>query len=120
MDLSYELINTQYKRRYYKFNQKLSKGSRGDITSYKNFEDPSIPTSTEYFAVSDANDHVERLVFPIWFIDGCGVEDLGKGKPCLRKGDYCEGNMTMLIHGGDITTIRPDEEYLDELIRLNS
>jgi hypothetical protein len=116
----YTLIKEVPNRRYYKFDRKLSVGLKGKpLTRYDG--GTTREDMTEYFAVSDANTHIERLVFPIWFLEGFDESEIYKENPtpCVIRGDCCGGIMTMMIYGGDESTIRPDEEYLNDLWEIN-
>lgn len=106
--------------RLYKLDKKISKGMKGNIMrplSTGGFEE----AATEYFVVSDARTHIERLVFPIWLNEGYDETDLLKGvEGCAERGIACAGEMTMMICGGDPSTIKPDEDYLKELLEVNN
>ena len=70
----------------------------------------------EYVCVSMANTHIEKLVFPAYKVEHkeTGEESFAF---CMNS---IEGKMTMMIYGGDYSTIESDEEYLKRLVELNS
>jgi hypothetical protein len=117
--MNYKKIKEIGRWRIYKFDKKLTMGLNGRPIEKWGEGDKLIPKKAEYFIVSDANIHIERLVFPFWFLEGHGEKSLDGKTPCVVRGNYCAGVMTMMIHGGDLSTIRPDEEYLDELWKIN-
>ena len=109
--MSYKLLVEVNNARYYKLDKTITYSVEGE----------KLPKPTKYVKVSDADTHTERLVFPFYFEDGYTENDLiNKVVGCILV-DYLEiaGIMTMAIHGGDPSTIRPDEEYLKELIEVN-
>lgn len=83
------------------------------------FGDAARPTRD--VIVSDAVDHIERLVFPV-YADDCENGLLAKKEVCAALGYAAytsmiqiEGRMTSIIGGGDPSSVEPDEEYLDRL-----
>lgn len=78
--------------------------------------------SINIICISDAHTHTERLVFP-----GCLIKHT-KETPTLSEKDvyHCliglsmDGVNTMLIHGGDISTIHEPEYYLKRIAESNN
>ena len=69
-----------------------------------------------YVIISDARHHIERLVF-------AGMRyELPDGEETIGPASmlHIGGTLTMMIHGGDPSTIRPDEVYLRQIAILNS
>lgn len=75
----------------------------------------------KYVVISDANTHIERVVFPARLVDGMTEEDVRNDVPGTLKVDYgsVEGVTTMMINGGDFSTIEPPENYLQRLVEDN-
>jgi hypothetical protein len=110
--MKYEKILERGKKTYYKFSDLIRKDSWG-----KDLEKP-----TQYVAVSDVHSHIERLVFPIYFAEGFGEQDLlNQVKHCLdRPKGQIDGVWTMMIHGGDPDAVYEHEYYLDRLVAANT
>jgi len=109
--LSYKYLMKKGNKRYYKFENEI----------VYNVEGEKIENPTKYVVVSDATTHAERLVFPIYIMDGFTEEDLlNYTKGCLDI-DFLQiaGNMTMLIFNGDRSSMREDEYYLNQLLEAN-
>ena len=69
-----------------------------------------------YVVVSDARTHTERLVFAgMRYQLPDGEETIGPASMLQISGYH-----TMMIHGGDPSTILPDEVYLRQISILNS
>ncbi len=98
---------------FYEFSEPITKGKFcGNIY---NLDKP-----TKFVQVSDAKSHIERLVFPLYVLDGYTDDDLrNEVNACCDRGRQCEGVWTMLIHGGDIDTIEPVNNYLERLVSYN-
>ena len=107
----YKLLSQVDNARYYKLETEISKSVEG-----KEIEKP-----TKYIKVSDAHCHIERLAFPFYIAEGFTEEDVINKVEGSIVVDFhhIAGEMTMIIHGGDLSTIRPDNEYLEELIEVN-
>lgn len=76
-----------------------------------------------YVQVSDARTHIERIVMPIVPADDATIDDLrhvmnggssNKQYVCKRL-PHIEGQWTMSIDGGDMSTIEPVQNYLERL-----
>ena len=81
----------------------------------------TIKQPTKYFVVSDAQTHTERLVFPAYVPEQITEIKVTSDEIGLYfLGCYCAGEMTMMIDGGDYSTIRDDCEYLAELWEANT
>lgn len=109
--LDYQYLMTLGNKRYYRFDKEI----KFDVWGRKLYK------PTKYVVVSDASTHVERLVFPIYIINGFTEFDLlNHVKECIEI-DFLQiaGEMTMLIHGGDAESVKDDKEYLEELIKAN-
>lgn len=109
--MTYYYLMTLGNKRYYKFDEEIVLNIDGEV-----IEEP-----TTYVAVSDATTHTERLVFPIYIKPGFTEEDLlNHVKGCIEF-DFTNiaGEITMMIYGGDETTIFPDDKYLNDLIEVN-
>ena len=98
----------------YEFSEPLTKGKIcGEIVD--------LDKPTRFVQISDAQTHVERLVFPMYIVEGFTDDDLRGGtKACCTRGLQCEGVWTMMIHGGDFNTIEPVDNYLNRLVSYNS
>jgi len=75
-----------------------------------------VSKSTNIICISDANTHIERLVFAGF---------LAKNKETGEEVYSCShtpigGQITMLIHGGDIDSVHDDEVYIRHLRMLNN
>ena len=80
----------------------------------------TVKQPTKYFVVSDARTHTERLVFPVYVPEQITEIKVTSDEIGLYfLGCYCAGKMTMMIDGGDCSTIRDDCEYLAELWEAN-
>jgi len=65
--------------------------------------------------MSDANTHIERLIFPCVLIKNKETGEEKYSHLCYN----IEGDHTMLIHGGCEESVYPIEEYLTRLSRIN-
>lgn len=92
-----------------------------DVTLYNGVDGRSIDQPTNLVIVSDAHTHIERMVFPAYIKPNYTEQDVVDGTDKCLGVDYMRiaGEMTMMIEGGDPSTVRPDEEYLLELIEAN-
>ena len=70
---------------------------------------------TDMVAISDAHTHYERLVFPVYNIIN---KKTGEKKPTWVLNQIA-GEWTMMIYGGDISSILEPEEYFNQLYELN-
>lgn len=122
--LTAQLVYKDNLKRYYKLNHKLTKGTNrllgktfdineALIEEFKRVKDEykhGMPTNgVDLIAVSDARSHIERLVFPAIQFDGNYGHTMSN----------IEGQHTMMIHGGDERTVRPDYVYIRLLAKLN-
>jgi hypothetical protein len=73
-----------------------------------------LPRGFDYVVVSDANTHIERLVFPAWEIN-----PVRSDMPVIFIRDTIAGVNTFMIHGGDSRAVKPDKVYLRMLARAN-
>lgn len=75
----------------------------------------------KYVVISDAVTHVERVVFAARLVAGMTEEDVHNDVPGTLEIDYdhVEGVQTMMIKGGDFSTIEPPENYLQRLVEDN-
>ena len=81
----------------------------------------TVKQPTKYFVVSDAHHHIERLVFPVYVPEQITEIKVTSDEIGLYfLGCHCAGEMTMMIDGGDYSTIRDDCEYLAELWEANT
>lgn len=69
-----------------------------------------------YVVVSDATTHIERLVFAGMRYEMHNGEEIVAPASMLQISGY----HTMMIHGGDTESVRPDEVYLRQIAILNS
>lgn len=69
------------------------------------------PDKIEYVCVSDANTHVERLLFLAFKNDDGGYGGFPYGS--------LDGKNTFMIHGGDMNAVYPDKVYLRRLASAN-
>lgn len=69
-----------------------------------------------YVVVSDATTHIERLVFAGMRYEMPNGEEIVAPASMLQISGY----HTMMIHGGDTESVRPDEVYLRQIAILNS
>jgi len=121
----FELVEDNGKYRYWKLPKRINRGDRGypiseQLTGLKTPKfNPGVELAedlsqgVEYVCVSDALTHIERLVFPAFKIRKEGKEKLS------HTFGHIGGSMTMVIHGGDPGSIKPDEVYLRRLMMLN-
>lgn len=63
--------------------------------------------------ISDAHTHYERLVFPAWTVMNTNTEV----KVLTHDAVHISGAWTMLIHGGDESTMRKPEVYARHIRR---
>lgn len=123
----WELILNKGKKRVYKLNFKVRQFKRpgGGLSTIKELFDYNIglpshlviiddTEAIDKVCISDANDHIERLVFPIVY-----AIDKRTGNKCLFI-NYLNIDGYMVPLGGDNTnTIHKDEVYLRHLRMLN-
>lgn len=125
--LTAKLVFESERQRFYKLDHKITKGtsygSEVDIISEmdrvrKNMVKPEyeemIPTDgCDIVCLSDAHTHTERLAF-------CGGMVVENGKEIYgRLSIQIDGITTMIIHGGDHKSVKPDRVYLRRLAKLN-
>ena len=83
------------------------------LDEYELAED--ISESVDKVCISDAHTHVERLVFPAFFI-----REKATGEKILtHRCNMIDGVMTMMTRGGDWDAVYPDEVYLRHLRMMN-
>ena len=100
--MEYKLIDGEGKRqRFYEFDRELTRDVWGE----------TVKKPYKIVMVSDATTHIERLVFPIY------TKEDGKRAVDLKQ---VAGEWTTMIEGGDEDSIRPDKEYLEDLIKANT
>jgi hypothetical protein len=129
MTQDWTLIKDAGEQRYYQLNFRIRNGSTGcpGKTIQKIFKvDPlklldeyelaeDISESVDKVCVSDAHTHVERLVFPAFYI-----RDKTTGeKKLIHRCNSIDGIVTMMIYGGDESAVYPDETYLRHLRMIN-
>lgn len=98
-----ELIADFGRQRFYKLDKEIKRNVLGlEITP------------TKYCVVSDAKTHIERLVFPFYFVDNCGEEELKNNEYGCLKLDYTHigGHLTNMIDGGDAEYVFDDKKLL--------
>ena len=124
-EITFKKVHDSGKQRFYECNQPLLKGKSTfidiDITEemakakentkdeYKQF----IPTECKMICISDATSHAERLVFT-----ACKYKDDNEWK-YGRLSAQIGGTHTMMIHGGDVTSMKDDVVYMRILAKLN-
>ena len=133
----FKLIKKQGKHRLYECEKELRFGiidegnesrelergtlSRTEKEGLKQSLFNTVKQPTKYFVVSDARTHTERLVFPAYVPEQITEIKVTSDEIGLYfLGCYCAGEMTMMIDGGDYSTIRDDCEYLAELWEGNT
>jgi hypothetical protein len=84
------------------------------VEGYELAED--ISESIDKIAISDATTHAERLVFPAFWIKNINT---GETK-VIHKCDKIHGRHTMLIHGGDVSSMLQAEVYVRALKMLQT
>ena len=125
--LTCKLIETTTNQRFYKLNYPITKGYnrlfgkevdinkeiKAEIKNYKEDFKQYAPKECNIICISDANSHAERLVFAgLWFI-------LNGKKTYGRTETQIEGCHTMMIHGGDPSSMKNDMVYIRLLAKLN-
>jgi len=73
--------------------------------------DEDCSEEIDKIAISDANTHIERLVFPAFWIKN--VETLER-KVCWVL-EQIDGKLTFIIHGGDYGSVYSPEVYIKHL-----
>jgi hypothetical protein len=84
------------------------------IEGYELAED--ISESIDKIAISDATTHAERLVFPAFWIKNTNT---GETK-VIHRCNKIHGRHTMLIHGGDVSSMLQPEVYVRALRMLQT
>jgi hypothetical protein len=75
--------------------------------------DEDLATGFDKICVSDASTHVERLVFPAFYVVADGERVL------VHRNYSVDGLLTMKIHGGDPQAVFSDVTYARHLWLLN-
>lgn len=70
-----------------------------------------ISDSVDKVCVSDANTHVERLVFPAFNVRN---KETGEVKT-VHRNNQIDGSLTFMTHGGDSSSVRDDAVYIRHL-----
>jgi len=123
----WELILNKGKKRVYKLNFKVRQFKRpggslgtvkelfsGDIWLPSYLEIIDDTEAIDKVCISDANDHIERLVFPIVY-----AIDKRTGNKCLFINYLNIDGYMVPLGGGNAKTIHKDEVYLRHLRMLN-
>jgi hypothetical protein len=123
-ELEAKLIYSTDKQRYFKLNRKITRGycTFKGVRDFREelFDEKNTRVKEEYreiypsdgfdvICISDANTHLERLVF-----GACIINE----KPS-RSHVQIEGKTTFMIHGGDRQSMKADEVYLRRLAQWN-
>ena len=77
------------------------------------------PTAMQYVnkvCLSDAREHTERLVFPVFKIKN---KETGEEK-IIHRCNGIAGTNTMMIHGGDPSLVWDDKVYIRQLRMINA
>ena len=82
------------------------------IEGYELAED--ISESIDKIAISDATTHAERLVFPAFYVKNTNTGEI----KVIHRCDNIHGRHTMLIHGGDVSSMLRPEVYIRALRML--
>jgi hypothetical protein len=129
MTQDWTLIKDTGEQRYYQLGFKIKKvgSNHPGKTIQKIFKVDPVKLTDEYelaedisesvdkVCVSDAHTHVERLVFPAFYI-----RDKTTGeKKLIHRCNSIDGIVTMMIYGGDESAVYPDETYLRHLRMIN-
>ena len=83
------------------------------VEKYELAED--VSESIDKICVSDAHSHHERLVFPVFRVRNKETGEISHAHRC----NNIEGYQTMMIHGGDYTSMKEDNVYIRKLRMLN-
>ena len=120
-----KLIRKEEGLRYYQLDFKVSKIDRGTIEEimsvdpvnvnpkYEIIDD--ISKSIDKICISDAHTHIERLVFPAFYVRN---KETGEIFVSHRLNNIA-GKLTMMSLGGDVNMIYKDEVYVRYLRILN-
>ena len=74
-----------------------------------------ISAGVDKICVSDARAHIERLVFPAFY-----VRNKNTGETRLtHRNNTIDGKHTMMIHGGDYRHVYEDKVYVRHLRMIN-
>lgn len=123
--MKFTLVGENRKQRMYKSDVEITKfpNNRFDWDKEIELSRPRLKQGASmledkcfYVVVSDAHTHTERLVF-------AGMRyELPNGEETIGPVSMLQitGRHTMMIHGGDPYSIRPDEVYLRQIAILNS
>lgn len=122
--LTATLVKKTLDQRFYKLNNKITKGIRlgksYDLIEALNYS-KEHDFKPEYkhlcpldgfdlICVSDAHTHTERLVF-----GAIQWDEIEIGRTRVQV----DGAMTMSIHGGDSSSVKPDYVYIRRLAKMN-
>ena len=120
-ELTAKLVHKTEFQRIYELNQVLTKGctrlsediKRAIIEDKKRtnpkYKDCVMEDGAHFICVSDARTHFERLVFV--------AADFGTFYS--RIGVKIDGALTFMTHGGDKSSVKPDEVYIRRLAMAN-
>jgi hypothetical protein len=84
------------------------------IEGYELAED--ISESVDKIAISDATTHAQRLIFPAFYIKNTNTGETKVIHICNK----IHGRHTMLIHGGDVSSMLRAEVYIRALRMLQT
>jgi hypothetical protein len=119
-----ELIEKTGNQTYYKLDFKIKKGNTGTIkeifadgfTFTEDWElDDNLSDGVDKICISDAHTHTERLVFPAFYVRNKNTGE----KRVYHRCNQIAGELTMMINGGDPSTVRDHKVYVRWLRRLN-
>lgn len=125
-----ELIKQNSKQRYYQLDFKIKKYKFGSsIKTIENLwkDDPihfndeyelaeDISSNIDKVCISDANTHIERLVFPCFKVKNKKTNEI----IISHRNNLICGQWTMMIDGGDPNTIKEDKVYIRYLWLLQN
>lgn len=143
----YKIMADNGRQRLYKLDKYIEKGSDGNVIKFgergKFIPDKLEDTPVNIIVISDALTHLERLAFPVKFVncedDKEGItsfidfglvptsrtfkDESNYDKPFVEV-EFSDigGNMSFLIDGygaGNADALMTDEEILDEIIKAN-
>jgi hypothetical protein len=119
-----ELIEKIENQTYYQLDFKIKKGATFTIKEifedgFKFTEDweldDNISDSVDKICISDAHTHTERLVFPAFYVRNKTTGE----RRVYHSYNQIAGKMTMMIHGGDPSTVKDHKVYVRWLRRIN-
>lgn len=123
--MNFKLVHQTDKQRFYESDVEITKFPNGrfDLEKELEYGKSRLREGVEMLndkvyvvCISDATTHLERLVFAATTYKLPDGEVIYGPLSMLQ----IDGAMTMMIHGGDPKTIRPDEVYLRQIAILNS